>query len=580
MPSINPPSMKNTQPPSIFRTDSILYTPIVRFSVASWHSAAASVNAPSLSAKATRDGTDSITSPSVATTNTGAAALQRHARYLNHPISVATNHTAPSINKAHPASAKYTKSTTGGMNDQRTTPQASATSTAVIPVSQSHHCGRALSVIFTLLHTLCDKVVDVIARRILAHLTVLLGAFAAVWAMTVTTPRTFAYVAGGDRIDVLLDSAATAATISSVVSAVVATTCTGKRTAYVAAGFGIFLLAAVSLFAFTGQLHIRAIAAGLILGGCAALIGSRDRRTLQSALIVGAIAGIVLVRPIEASRTRYRDYITDDMPQTYLLIALVVFAILLVASQIGNSSDPVEASVSVEGRSRVLLVAIAVPIAGLVLYWMFERSVDSLGAGGAMQDRWLTGLVVIPLLVGAAFVLPGLTGTVVLAALAFLASMTAGSLGLPTALLFVALIVVGALVGWRRPSPLIALGVLAVVAATGVFAESSLEDVQLAANTLVLPVAVGVLYASLLPTSAPAAVIAVTTPICVSVPIVAEYGWTAYTPLTSIEPTFSPSTWVWTSTAVGVGSVLAAGAALMVLRARRSGSDSSSSART
>ena len=160
-----------------------------------------------------------------------------------------------------------------------------------------------------------------------------------------------------------------------------------------------------------------------------------------------------------------------------------------------------------------------------------------------------------------------------LAALAFLSAPTVGALDTLSLLVFVAMMVLGGVVGWRRPSPLLAFGVLAVVAATGVLTGPTFDVGTSVATLVVLPFGVGVAYASLLPTAAPVAVMSATTPIAVSVPVVAEYGWTAYTPLTSIEPTFSPSTWVWTSTGISVASILVAGVALVVLR-RRESSDS------
>lgn len=160
-----------------------------------------------------------------------------------------------------------------------------------------------------------------------------------------------------------------------------------------------------------------------------------------------------------------------------------------------------------------------------------------------------------------------------LAALAFLSAPTVGTFDTQSLLVFVAMMVLGGVVGWRRPSPLLAFGVLAVVAATGALTGPSF-DFPLVATTVVLPFGVGVAYASLLPTAPPVAVMSATTPIAVSVPIVAEYGWTAYTPLTSIEPTFSPSTWVWTSTGISVASILVAGVALVLLRQRRESTDS------
>ncbi len=381
-------------------------------------------------------------------------------------------------------------------------------------------------------------------RRALAHLTLFVGAFAAVWALTTTVSRNFAFVAGGDRLDVLFDSQVSAAALGAIVAVVVATAAQRSQMALAAGGLGIVVLAIASVMMYTGQLQLRGIAGGLILGGCAALAG--ERRTLQCALVFGALSGMVTVGPVEQTRSS----------QTPLLFILGVLAILLIAALWTRVFG--ELPVRTWGTGRMVLVGTVVPIAGLVLYWLFVRAVNSLGSVGAMQGRWLLGLAVIPLLVGAAFALRGMTGAVILAALAFLAATALDSLTMSTALLFVALLLSGIVIGWRRPSPLLAFALLAVVAATGVFVA------QFDVVNLVLPFAVGLAYASLLPTNAPAVTIAVTTPIVVTVPIVAEYGWTAYTPLTSVEP----SSWTWTSTAVSVGSILAAAVALVVLRRR------------
>ncbi|MGB7237454.1 MAG: hypothetical protein WBD41_15930 [Rhodococcus sp. (in: high G+C Gram-positive bacteria)] len=381
-------------------------------------------------------------------------------------------------------------------------------------------------------------------QRALAHLTLFVGAFAAVWALTTTVSRNFAFVAGGDRLDVLFDSQVSAAALGAIVAVVVATAAQRSQMALAAGGLGIVVLAIASVMMYTGQLQLRGIAGGLILGGCAALAG--ERRTLQCALVFGALSGMVTVGPVEQTRSS----------QTPLLFILGVLAILLIAALWTRVFG--ELPVRTWGTGRMVLVGTVVPIAGLVLYWLFVRAVNSLGSVGAMQGRWLLGLAVIPLLVGAAFALRGMTGAVILAALAFLAATALDSLTMSTALLFVALLLSGIVIGWRRPSPLLAFALLAVVAATGVFVA------QFDVVNLVLPFAVGLAYASLLPTNAPAVTIAVTTPIVVTVPIVAEYGWTAYTPLTSVEP----SSWTWTSTAVSVGSILAAAVALVVLRRR------------
>ncbi|MCZ4077015.1 hypothetical protein O1W68_03585 [Rhodococcus sp. H36-A4] len=405
----------------------------------------------------------------------------------------------------------------------------------------------------------------------LSHVTLLAGAFVAALTLTTTVPHDFAFFSGGYRLDVFVNSAASAATLGAIVAVVIATVVSRTRSAGAAAGFGIVLLAVVSLVQPAGQLQLRALAAGLILGGVVALTGMRERRTLQCALVVGVVSATAMAGPLESEgiSARYADYLEPDAPQTYLLVALGVFAVLLAVSAWARAFEGQPAPV--DEKRRVLLVGVVIPVAGLMLYWLFQRSVASLGTGDAMQNRWLLGLAVIPLLVGAAFALPTATGAVVLAALAYLgAGSSTGSFEMSTALVFVALLLVGTVAGWRWRSPMIGFALLAVVAATGLFTDPPLDWINLGANAFVLPFAVGLLYTSLLPTIAPAATMSVTTPIAVSIPIVAEFGWTAYTPLTTIEPTFSPTAWTWTSTAVSVGSVLAAGAAFAVLQ-RRSG---------
>ncbi|QCB49886.1 hypothetical protein E5720_07765 [Rhodococcus sp. PAMC28707] len=409
-------------------------------------------------------------------------------------------------------------------------------------------------------------------KRALAHVTLLAGAFVAALTLTTTVSHNFAFFSGGDRLDVFFDSAASGATLGAIVAVVIATVVSRTRSSGAAAGFGIVLLGVVSLLQPAGELQLRALAAGLILGGVAALTGIRERRTLQCALVVGVVSGAVMAGPLESEgmSRRYADYLEPAAPQTYLTVALGVFAVLLAVSAWMKAFE--KEPVSVDNKSRVLLVGIVIPVAGLVLYWLFQRSVWSLGTGEAMQNRWLLGLVVIPLLVGAAFALPAASGAVVLAALAYLGAGSTGSFEMSTALVFVALLVAGSVVGWRWRSPMTGFALLAVVAATGLFTDPPLDWINMGANVFVLPFAVGLLYASLLPTDAPAATMSVTTPIAVSIPIVAEFGWTAYTPLSTIEPKFSPTTWMWTSTAVSVGSVLAAGAAFVVLRHTRRGS--------
>lgn len=400
-----------------------------------------------------------------------------------------------------------------------------------------------------------------LARRTLAVVTIALGAFVAGLAMATPVSRNFAFVVGGDQFDVIFSSPAAAAGLWAVVAVIVAATVRRTKTAFIATGLGTVLLAATISLQTSLELHQRGLAAGLILGGCAALTGKGDRRILQCAAVVGLVSALVAADPLESGQTRYRDYMAPT-PQIYLLVLLAVFAALLVIAGVLAllGASPTRGPAMV----RVLLVGVAVPAAGLLLYWVYVRSVMSIDSSGADPNRWILGLAIIPLLVGAAFALPGVSGAVVLAALAYLTTATA-SFETATAIAFIALTVAGAAVGLRRPSPLTAMVILAVVAAAGLFADSSLETIDNTAQFVLLPFATGLVFASLVPTLPSALTISLTVPIAVSVPIAAEFGWTAYTPLTSITPSFSPSAWDWTSTAVSVLSVAAAGAGLAVL---------------
>ncbi|MDJ0396374.1 hypothetical protein QMK17_24005 [Rhodococcus sp. G-MC3] len=405
-------------------------------------------------------------------------------------------------------------------------------------------------------------------RRLLASVTIALGAFVATLALTTMVSRHLIFVPDSNRFDVFFSGARSASALGAIVAVVVATTVRSPRNVFVALGFGITLLPITVLLETSSQLHQRGLAGGLMLGGCAALTGTRDRRILQCALAVGVVSAFTAAGPLEFSRIpeRYADYL-EPSPQIYLLVFLGVFAALLVLSGALSMFDA--PLVESQGTSRVLLIGITVPVAWLVLYWLSVRAVGSVGSGGAIQDRWLLGLAIIPLLVGAAFALPGVSGSVVLAALAYLATSSTTAFGASAAVASIAALLAGAAVGWRRLSPLTGMGILALVAVAGIFSGYPLDVIDGVANILLLPFATGLIFASLVPTTSPALTISVTTPIVISIPIGGDFGWTAYTPLTPIERTFWPNTWQWASSGVAVLSVLVAGAALVLLQRLR-----------
>ena len=58
-----------------------------------------------------------------------------------------------------------------------------------------------------------------------------------------------------------------------------------------------------------------------------------------------------------------------------------------------------------------------------------------------------------------------------------------------------------------------------------------------------------------------------------ALPLLAQFGWTAYTPLTDDPAGWSPSAWAWTSVGASTAAVLACGAAMAWLGHRRAGED-------
>ncbi len=62
-------------------------------------------------------------------------------------------------------------------------------------------------------------------------------------------------------------------------------------------------------------------------------------------------------------------------------------------------------------------------------------------------------------------------------------------------------------------------------------------------------------------------------PAVLALPLLAQFGWTAYTPLTDDPAGWSPSAWAWASVAASTAAVLACGAAMAWLGHRRAGED-------
>ncbi|MCX5046705.1 hypothetical protein OG921_26370 [Aldersonia sp. NBC_00410] len=417
-------------------------------------------------------------------------------------------------------------------------------------------------------------------NRTVALASLLLGGFTATIALTSNMPGNFAIITDSSRVDVLVYSAAAGATLGAITAAFTVILARRRRTLASIAALGLVLLAVTSFHGFwQWEFYPQRVGAGALLGALAGLCNTRDRPMLQTALAAGAVGGLLLSEPIDEYRSafprRYADYLPADYvsaaPDAFMLslLSLTVVA-LLVAIQRGafGVPDPARA----DGRVRELAVGVAVPVAGLLLHWSLVRAVQGMSTTEVTQERWLFGLAVTPVFVAGALWLPRRQGMVLLAALAFIAAASGGvrwsSDSWPSLLIPAMLVVLGAVFGRRWPSPLVGVAALALVAASAVFDEQPWDTVHIGGAVLLLPFAAGFTVAACLPSSAPATTISLAAPAAVTVPLITQFGWTAYTPLTPSRTALSSSAWQWTSTGVTVAAVLISGAAIAWLQRR------------
>ena len=195
------------------------------------------------------------------------------------------------------------------------------------------------------------------------------------------------------------------------------------------------------------------------------------------------------------------------------------------------------------------------------------------------RSHWYLGIAVVPFLLIAAALLPGRGGMLVLAGTATTAtSAVLPGTGLDVsqplwtfALLVVTVvaIAIGVVLGRRWSRPLVGIAVLAVIAATSLFDEPPLDNVAFAASLVVFPVAAAFTFAACASASPPALTVGLAVPVAAALPVVATYGWTAYTPLTEIDTsTFSPAFDQWLSTGGAVLTVALAAVGMVLVQRR------------
>ncbi|MFD2152385.1 hypothetical protein ACFSUH_18975 [Rhodococcus jostii] len=294
---------------------------------------------------------------------------------------------------------------------------------------------------------------------------------------------------------------------------------------------------------------------------------------LQTALAAGVVAGLLLAEPVDQFRTsvprRYADYLSepafDPVMLTVLALTAVVLAVMLASGDLGEPTH-------LEASGRALVVGVVLPLVGLVLYWRFVLRFENLGVGGAMRGRWIFGIVLVVVVIAAALWLEGRTGVLLLAAMAFVATGKGSTSSFPDSwpwlLVPAALVLAGAALGRRFPQPVVGIGALALVAASALFEHPPWDNLHLGANWLLLPFAASFAFASSLPTNEPVTATSLAAPAAFAVPLVADFGWTAYAPLVQGEMTPWPDSWAWTSTGVSVAAVVACGLAVAYLHTR------------
>ncbi|MGW3483007.1 hypothetical protein [Rhodococcus indonesiensis] len=337
---------------------------------------------------------------------------------------------------------------------------------------------------------------------------------------------------------------------------------------------------AVAVVALPGgwrfDVYVATIGAGLLLGALVVLGAEKLHTALAGAVVAGLLTAEPLAqfRELDSAPQRYASYLAarvQPVDAVWLSLAIVAaVAAGVVALTAGNDTAPVA-----RARGREVAIGIGVPILGVGLYWSFHHalfSLDDLGEG-----RWLWGLVAVPVLIAAALWLRGRTGVVLLAATGMVVAVGGAVSWSPAAwpalLIGPVLVAVGVWLGRRRPMPLVGVGLLALVAASGIFDRPPWDNVNFAATVLVVPFAAAYTIVASLPSTAPVTVTSLTPPAVLALPLLAQFGWTAYTPLADDPAGWSPSAWAWSSVGASTGAVLACGAAMAWLRYRSASED-------
>lgn len=390
-----------------------------------------------------------------------------------------------------------------------------------------------------------------------------------------------------DGIDILGDTSVGGLLLSSGGGGVAVALILASGTAMVVrrrsvlAGLSIAAAVVIGASALLFSSDFAEVMAGGVLLGCSA-VQANSTRVRQALLTASFLLGLLSVGAVEALQhsvipRRYADYLTESDLGTPVVVPVLCVLVVVAVAWAARAEHQAE-SAPPECDIRTIWAALLIVIGGLLLNMVFVFSMfQSLyGFGG----HWYYGLFVVPVLFGAAALLPGRGGRLVLAGTAvLLTSTTTAGVGISASdrgwvLGMVALTAVsvaaGTALGFRWGRPLNGVAVLAVVCVTALFNQPPLDNVHYVATLAVFPAAAAYLYVACTPAAPTPSTLGLAIPAAITVPMVVTYGWTSYTPLTSaLTDTSWPRVELWLSTGGACFAVLLAGLGMWALNRYR-----------
>ncbi|WP_206490777.1 hypothetical protein [Rhodococcus sp. KRD162] len=407
-------------------------------------------------------------------------------------------------------------------------------------------------------------------------------------------------LAGGGSIGGLLLSSGGGVLAIAVIAATLLALFVRGRTALAAVSIAAVVAGGMSAVLVPAGVfeYIAVISGGVLLGGSAAVARhSRSSESksvgLQRALIASFLAGLLTAGAVVALESdtprRYQDYLLESERTTPIVIpVLALLTAIALAVALGRATADTGAETGTGHSShavpgvhvgRIVLAAVLISGCGLLIHWLFLQQLYD--GGSDLAGHFYLGVLAIPICVAAAALLPGLGGTMVLAGLAVLAASStvpAVAVDVSASPIWVSGVIVataasvaaGAALALRWKHPVAGCSVLALVCATALFDRPPLDNVNYVAGLVAFPAAAVYLYLSCTPAEPSSSTIGLTVPVAITVPMVLTYGWTAYTPLTSIDTSaFSPGVDLWISTGVAFAAVVIAGIGIEALHRRR-----------